>query len=101
MDMRFFLNIDRISEVNGNVALKKEEVILNAYYIRNIIIRDEEIIIVYTMTNHENSGTVYQILKDKGKYENLEDEIKKVHLIRCYVSEKDYQNILEQLGKIG
>lgn len=97
MDMKNFLKINRISKLEKNQVLEKETIFLNERYIRSIVINDDMINIVYTMSNSEQSATVYKISIDDGNYLELQENIKGVFLIRCYVTKDEYNNILEQL----
>ena len=58
MDMKNFLQLKRISRLEKNQVLEKETIFLNERYIRNIVINDEMINIVYSMSNSEQSTTV-------------------------------------------
>ena len=98
MDMKNFLQLKRISRLEKNQVLEKETIFLNERYIRNIVINDEMINIVYSMSNSEQSATVYKISVDNGNYLELRENIKGVHLIRCYVTQKEYEEILRQLN---
>lgn len=98
MDMKNFLQLKRISRLEKNQVLEKETIFLNERYIRNIVINDEMINIVYSMSNSEQSTTVYKISVDNRNYLELRENIKGVHLIRCYVTKDEYNNILEQLS---
>lgn len=97
MDMKNFLKIKRISKLEKNQVLEKETIFLNERYIRNIVINDEMINIVYSMSNSDLSTTVYKISVDNGNYLKLRETIKNISLIRCYVTKDEYNNILEQL----
>ena len=97
MDMKNFLQLKRISRLEKNQVLEKETIFLNERYIRNIVINDEMINIVYSMSNSEQSTTVYKISVDNGNYLELRENIKGVFLIRCYVTQKEYEEILRQL----
>lgn len=98
MDMKNFLKINRVSRLEKNQVLEKETIFLNQRYIRSIVINDEMINIVYTMSNSEQSATVYKISVDDGNYLELQGNIKGVFLIRCYVTQKEYDDILRQLN---
>lgn len=98
MDMKNFLQLKRISRLEKNQVLEKETIFLNERYIRNIVINDEMINIVYSMSNSEQSTTVYKISVDNGNYLELRENIKGVHLIRCYVTQKEYEEVLRQLN---
>lgn len=98
MDMKNFLKINRVSRLEKNQVLEKETIFLNERYIRNIVINDEMINIVYSMSNSEQSTTVYKISVDNGNHLELRENIKGVSLIRCYVTKDEYNNILEQLS---
>ena len=98
MDMKNFLQLKRISRLEKNQVLEKETIFLNERYIRNIVINDEMINIVYSMSNSEQSTTVYKISVDDGNYLELRENIKGVTLIRCYVTKKEYENILRELN---
>lgn len=98
MDMKNFLQLKRISRLEKNQVLEKEIIFLNERYIRNIVINDEMINIVYSMSNSEQSTTVYKISVDNGNYLELRENIKGVHLIRCYVTQKEYEEILRELN---
>ena len=93
MDMKNFLQLKRISRLEKNQVLEKETIFLNERYIRNIVINDEMINIVYSMSNSEQSTTVYKISVDNGNYLELRENIKGVSLIRCYVTQKEYEDI--------
>lgn len=97
MDMKNFLQLKRISRLEKNQVLEKETIFLNERYIRNIVINDEMINIVYSMSNSEQSTTVYKISVDNGNYLELRENIKGVSLIRCYVTQKEYEEILSEL----
>lgn len=96
MDMKNFLQLKRISKLEKNQVLEKETIFLNERYIRNIVINDDMINIVYSMSNSEQSATIYKISIDNGNYLELQESIKGVSLIRCYVTKDEYNNILEQ-----
>lgn len=98
MDMKNFLQLKRISRLEKNQVLEKETIFLNERYIRNIVINDEMINIVYSMSNSEQSTTVYKISVDDGNYLELRENIKGVTLIRCYVTKKEYEDILRELN---
>lgn len=98
MDMKNFLKIKRISKLEKNIVLEKETIFLNERYIRNIVINDDMINIVYTMSNSDLSTTVYKISVDNGNYLELRENIKGVTLIRCYVTKKEYEDILRELN---
>lgn len=98
MDMKNFLKIKRISKLEKNQVLEKETIFLNERYIRNIVINDDMINIVYSMSNSEQSATVYKILVDNGNYLELKESIKGVSLIRCYVTKDEYDDILRELN---
>lgn len=98
MDMKNFLQLKRISRLEKNQVLEKETIFLNERYIRNIVINDEMINIVYSMSNSEQSATVYKISVDNGNYLELRENIKGVTLIRCYVTKKEYEDILRELN---
>lgn len=98
MDMKNFLKIKRISKLEKNQVLENETIFLNERYIRNIVINDDMINIVYSMSNSEQSTTVYKISVDDGNYLELRENIKGVTLIRCYVTKKEYEEILEELN---
>ena len=98
MDMKNFLKINRVSRLEKNQVLEKETIFLNQRYIRNIVINDEMINIVYTMSNSDLSTTVYKISVNNGNYLELRENIKGVSLIRCYVTQKEYEEILEELN---
>lgn len=98
MDMKNFLQLKRISRLEKNQVLEKETIFLNERYIRNIVINDEMINIVYSMSNSEQSITVYKISVDNGNYLELRENIKGVSLIRCYVTQKEYEEVLRQLN---
>ena len=97
MDMKNFLKIKRISKLEKNIVLEKETIFLNERYIRNIVINDDMINIVYTMSNSDLSTTVYKISVDNGNYLELKETINQVLVIRCYVTKDEYDDILEQL----
>lgn len=97
MDMKNFLKIKRISRLEKNQVLEKETIFLNQRYIRSIVINNDMINIVYTMSNSEQSATVYKISIDDGNYLKLQENIKDVFLIRCYVTQKEYEEILSEL----
>lgn len=96
MDMKNFLQLKRISKLEKNQVLEKETIFLNERYIRNIVINDDMINIVYSMSNSEQSATIYKISIDNGNYLELQESIKGVSLIRCYVTKDEYNNILKQ-----
>ena len=96
--MKNFLKIKRISKLEENIVLEKETIFLNQRYIRNIVINDDMINIVYTMSNSDLSTTVYKISVDSGEYLELRETINKISLIRCYVTQKEYEEILRQLN---
>lgn len=98
MDMKNFLKIKRISRLEKNKVLENETIFLNQRYIRNIVINDDMINIVYTMSNSDLSTTVYKISVDNGEYLELRETINKISLIRCYVTQKEYEEILRQLN---
>ena len=98
MDMKNLLKINRISKLEKNKVLENETIFLNQRYIRNIVINDEMINIVYTMSNSDLSTTVYKISVDNGEYLELRETINKISLIRCYVTQKEYEEILRQLN---
>ena len=98
MDMKNFLKIKRISKLEENIVLEKETIFLNQRYIRNIVINDNMINIIYTMSNSDLSTTVYKISVDSGEYLELRETINKISLIRCYVTQKEYEEILRQLN---
>ena len=98
MDMKNFLKINRISNLEKNQVLEKETIFLNQRYIRSIVINNDMINIVYTMSNSEQSATVYKISVDDGNYLELRENIKGVTLIRCYVTKKEYDDILRELN---
>ena len=98
MDMKNFLKINRISNLEKNQVLEKETIFLNQRYIRNIVINDNMINIIYTMSNSQSSATVYKISIDNGNYLELEENVKGVLLIRCYVTKEVYEEILRQLN---
>lgn len=98
MDMKNFLKIKRISRLEKNQVLEKETIFLNQRYIRSIVINNEMINIVYTMSNSDLSTTVYKISVDSGEYLELRETINKISLIRCYVTQKEYEEILRQLN---
>ena len=98
MDMKNFLKIKRISKLEENIVVEKETIFLNQRYIRNIVINDDMINIVYTMSNSDLSTTVYKISVDSGEYLELRETINKISLIRCYVTQKEYEEILRQLN---
>ena len=98
MDMKNFLQLKRISRLEKNQVLEKETIFLNERYIRNIVINDKMINIVYSMSNSEQSTTVYKISVDNGNYLELRENIKGVTLIRCYVTKKEYEDILRELN---
>lgn len=98
MDMNNFLKINRVSNLEKNQVLEKETIFINQRYIRSIVINDEMINIVYTMSNSQSSATVYKISIDNGNYLELQENIKGISLIRCYVSKEIYEDILRQLN---
>ena len=98
MDMKNFLKINRISRLEKNKVLENETIFLNQRYIRNIVINGDMINIVYTMSNSDLSTTVYKISVDNGEYLELRETINKKSLIRCYVTQKEYEEILRQLN---
>ena len=98
MNMKNFLKINRISKLEKNQVLEKETIFLNQRYIRNIVINGDMINIVYTMSNSDLSTTVYKISVDNGEYLELRETINKISLIRCYVTQKEYEEILRQLN---
>ena len=98
MDMKNFLKINRVSRLEKNQVLEKETIFLNQRYIRNIVINNDMINIVYTMSNSDLSTTVYKISVDNGEYLELRETINKISLIRCYVTQKEYEEILRQLN---
>jgi hypothetical protein len=98
MDMNNFLKLNRISKLEKNQVLEKETIFLNQRYIRNIVINDNMINIIYTMSNSQSSATVYKISIDNGNYLELEENVKGVLLIRCYVTKEVYEEILRQLN---
>lgn len=98
MDMKNFLKIKRISRLEKNKVLENETIFLNQRYIRNIVINNDMINIVYTMSNSDLSTTVYKISVDNGEYLELRETINKISLIRCYVTQKEYEEILRQLN---
>lgn len=98
MDMKNFLKINRISRLEKNKVLENETIFLNQRYIRNIVINGDMINIVYTMSNSDLSTTVYKISVDNGEYLELRETINKISLIRCYVTQKEYEEILRQLN---
>ena len=98
MDMKNFLKIKRISRLEKNKVLENETIFLNKRYIRNIFINNYMINIVYTMSNSDLSTTVYKISVDNGEYLELRETINKISLIRCYVTQKEYEEILRQLN---
>ena len=61
MDMNNFLKINKVSKLGKNQVLEKETVFLNQRYIRNIVINNDMINVVYTMSNSEQSATLYKI----------------------------------------
>lgn len=98
MDMKNFLKINRISKLEKNQVLEKETIFLNQRYIRNIVINNDMINIVYTMSNSDLSTTVYKISVDNGNYLELRETINQVLVIRCYVTQKEYDDILRELN---
>lgn len=98
MDMKNFLKIKRISRLEKNKVLENETIFLNQRYIRNIVINDDMINIVYTMSNSDLSTTVYKISVDNGEYLELRETINKISVIRCYVTKDEYEEILKQLN---
>ena len=98
MDINNFLKLNRISKLEKNQVLEKETIFLNQRYIRNIVINDNMINIIYTMSNSDLSTTVYKISVDSGEYLELRETINKISLIRCYVTQKEYEEILRQLN---
>ena len=98
MNMKNFLKIKRISRLEKNKVLENETIFLNQRYIRNIVINDDMINIVYTMSNSDLSTTVYKISVDNGEYLELRETINKISVIRCYVTKDEYEEILKQLN---
>lgn len=98
MDMKNFLKIKRISRLEKNQVLEKETIFLNQRYIRSIVINNEMINIVYTMSNSQSSSTIYKISIDNGDYLELQENIKGISLIRCYATKDEYEEILRQLN---
>lgn len=98
MDMNNFLKINKVSKLGKNQVLEKETVFLNQRYIRNIVINNDMINVVYTMSNSEQSAIVYKISIDNGNYLDLQENVKGISLIRCYVTKEVYEEILRQLN---
>ena len=98
MDMNNFLKINKVSKLGKNQVLEKETVFLNQRYIRNIVINNDMINVVYTMSNSEQSATLYKISIDNGNYLDLQENVKGISLIRCYVTKEVYEEILRQLN---
>lgn len=98
MDINNFLKINKVSKLGKNQVLEKETVFLNQRYIRNIVINNDMINVVYTMSNSEQSATLYKISIDNGNYLDLQENVKGISLIRCYVTKEVYEEILRQLN---
>ena len=98
MDMNNFLKINKVSKLGKNQVLEKETVFLNQRYTRNIVINNDMINVVYTMSNSEQSAIVYKISIDNGNYLDLQENVKGISLIRCYVTKEVYEEILRQLN---
>ena len=96
--MNNFLKINKVSKLGKNQVLEKETIFLNQRYIRNIVINNDMINIVYTMSNSEQSAIVYKISIDNGNYLDLQENVKGISLIRCYVTKEVYEEILRQLN---
>ena len=96
--MNNFLKINKVSKLGKNQVLEKETIFLNQRYIRNIVINNDMINIVYTMSNSEQSATLYKISIDNGNYLDLQENVKGISLIRCYVTKEVYEEILRQLN---
>ena len=91
-------NFLKVSKLGKNQVLEKETVFLNQRYIRNIVINNDMINVVYTMSNSEQSAIVYKISIDNGNYLDLQENVKGISLIRCYVTKEVYEEILRQLN---
>lgn len=98
MNMNDFLKIRIIKEYKENEEKEIFTLGINPNNITNFSLNDDMINIVYTMSNSEQSATVYKISVDDGNYLELRENIKGVSLIRCYVTQKEYEDILRELN---
>ena len=58
--------------------------------------------IFYSLADGAKSYVVYKIIEDNGKIEDtiLQEDIKGLTIIKCYVSSKEYEKILKRLEEI-
>ena len=101
MELSNFLKIIKTSKVEKGISIEKETILLNPIYISSIIINNYGINIICFL-NGGKECNVYKIFKevDKIPNEKLEEQIVKVYVLKCYVSNEEYEKLLEKINNI-
>lgn len=101
MELSNFLKIIKTSKVEKGISIEKETILLNPMYISSIIINNYGINIICFL-NGGKECNVYKIFKevDKIPNEKLEEQIDKVYVLKCYVSNEEYEKLLEKINNI-
>ena len=101
MELSNFLKITKTSKVEKGISIEKETILLNPMYISSIIINNYGINIICFL-NGGKECNVYKIFKeiDKIPDEKLEEQIDKVYVLKCYVSNEEYEKLLEKINNI-
>lgn len=101
MELSNFLKIIKTSKVEKGISIEKETILLNPIYISSIIINNYGINIICFL-NGGKECNVYKIFKeiDKIPDEKLEEQIDKVYVLKCYVSNEEYEKLLEKINNI-
>lgn len=101
MGLSNFLKIIKTSKVEKGISIEKETILLNPMYISSIIINNYGINIICFL-NGGKECNVYKIFKevDKIPNEKLEEQIDKVYVLKCYVSNEEYEKLLEKINNI-
>jgi hypothetical protein len=101
MGLSNFLKIIKTSKVEKGISIEKETILLNPIYISSIIINNYGINIICFL-NGGKECNVYKIFKevDKIPNEKLEEQIDKVYVLKCYVSNEEYEKLLEKINNI-
>lgn len=101
MELSNFLKIIKTSKVEKGISIEKETILLNPMYINNIIINNYGINIICFL-NGGKECNIYKIFKEADKIpdEKLEEQIDKVYVLKCYVSNEEYEKLLEKINNI-
>lgn len=101
MELSNFIKITRTCKVEKGISIEKETILLNPIYINNIIINNYGINILYFLSNGKECN-LYKISKEVEKIpnENLDEYVDKIYVLKCYVSNEEYEKLIEKINNI-